>query len=201
VNYFGHAAVAGWFATPATRGAIAFGAMLPDFAAMASVRLGDHAGDIGAGIDFHHRTDAVFHRMPVVSGLMRDLFDRLIAGGVARGPSRAVSHVGVELLLDGVLIDDESHRAAYLDALAVEPVPDGLDTLVTRLRGFGVPWDLQRPDAVAHRIARVTADRPLLAARGDEPARIRRILSDYRDRVVVASDAIVRGLRASLFLV
>jgi hypothetical protein len=198
VNYFGHAAVAGWYSTPATRGATALGAMLPDFAVMAGIQLDDMEGDVAAGVALHHRTDAVFHRMPVVGALMRDLFDRLIAAGVSRGPSRAVSHVGVELLLDGVLVDDEAHRATYLDALAVEKIPVSLGVLVARLRGHGVPFDLQRPDAVAHRIVRITADRPLLAASGDEPVRIRRVLTDYRDRVVVASDAIVRGLRAGL---
>jgi hypothetical protein len=205
VNFFGHAAVASWFAGPPARGPTALGAMLPDFQTMSGARASaiDDAV-VAAGVALHHRTDGAFHRLPVVTGLMRELFDRLAAAGVSRGPARAASHVGMELLLDGVLVDAADHRAAYAEALAIDPVPATFDQpawiarVLARLRGHGVPYDLRRADAVALRIIRMTADRPLLAAKGDEPDKIRTVLSGYRTRIEVAATTVVSALRAAL---
>ena len=205
MNYFGHAAVASWSA-PAEAGAV-LGAMLPDFCGMCGARIAaaDEAA-VAGGIALHHATDAAFHRLPAVTGLMRELDEQLQRAGCARGPRRAVSHIGVELLLDGVLIDEPGYRAAYLAGLAHRPAlrwreAEGgarFTALLDRLRDRGVPDDLRRPEAVAARVHRVLAHRPLLAPSPGEIGAIRDALAAFQPRIAVAAETIVRALRAAL---
>jgi hypothetical protein len=205
VNYFGHAAVASWSA-PAEAGTV-LGAMLPDFCGMCGARIAaaDEAA-VAGGIALHHATDAAFHRLPAVTGLMRELDEALQRAGCARGPRRAVSHIGVELLLDGVLVDEPDYRAAYLAGLAHRPAlrwreAEGgarFAALLDRLRDRGVPDDLRRPEAVAARVHRVLAHRPLLAPAPGELGAIRDVLAAFQPRIAVAAETIVRALRAAL---
>jgi len=201
VNFFGHAAVAG--ASSREPGTL-LGAMLPDFATMIRGRL-DAPEDaaIARGIEVHHATDATFHRLPAATALMRELDDRLLRGGCARGPRRAVAHVGTELLLDGVLVDDSAHRDAYTTALACDASgvrwrDDGnserFAMLLARLRAHGVPDDLRRPDAIVQRLHRMLAHRPLLAPNAADLDVIRRALVEHQPRVAVAADTIMRSL-------
>jgi hypothetical protein len=205
VNYFGHAAVASWSAP--TEPGVTLGSMLPDFCGMCGSRIeaADEAG-VAGGIELHHATDAAFHQLPVVTGLMRELDEELARGGCSRGPRRAVSHIGVELLLDGVLIDEPGYRAAYLAGLAHQPALRWRDAeggerfavLLERLRDRGVPDDLRRPEAVAARVHRVLAPRPRLAPSPGELGTIRDALAAFQPRVEVAAGTIVRALRAAL---
>src|SRR2546428_3982578 len=119
MDFFGHAAVASWRdGGPA----VVLGAMLPDFATMCRARLDTPTdAEIAVGVELHHATDAAFHQLPVVTGLMRELDDRLARGGCARGPRRAVAHIGTELLLDGVLVDDAAYRASYEVGFVYDP--------------------------------------------------------------------------------
>jgi hypothetical protein len=208
VNFFGHAAVATWSAADSGK---VLGAMLPDFAAMCGSRLaGADDTAVADGIALHHATDAAFHQLPPVTGLMRELDALLAAGGCSRGPRRAVAHVGVELLLDGVLVDEPSYRAAYLGGiahdLAHDPAlrwrdPEGpprFAALLDRLRSRGVPDDLRLPEAITMRIGRMLAHRPLLAPSPDELRTIRDALAAFQPRITVAADAVLRALRAQL---
>jgi hypothetical protein len=204
VNFFGHAAVASWSA-PASP--VVLGAMLPDFAGMCGGRIDTADEDsVAAGIALHHATDAAFHQLPVVTALMRELDGLLAEARCARGPRRAVAHIGVELLLDGELVDEPAYRAAYLGALAHEPVLRWRDpgdaprfaTLLDRLRTRGVPDDLQRPDAITTRLHRVLAHRPLLAPSSDDLRAIHGSLTAFQPRVTVAAGTVVRALRAAL---
>ncbi|HEU0031291.1 MAG TPA: hypothetical protein VFQ53_11700 [Kofleriaceae bacterium] len=209
VNYFGHSAVASWSAVaPDAQPGVALGAMLPDFATMSGARV-EHTADghVTAGIALHHATDAAFHALPVVTGLMRELDDRLAHLGCARGPRRAVAHIGVELLLDGVLVDDASYRDAYTRGIHHEladvtwRAPDDdrrYGALIARLRGYGVPEDLRRVDAIVHRLSRMLAHRPLLAPSPADLRAIASALADHQARVAVATDTVVRALRATL---
>ena len=209
VNYFGHAAVASW-SGPAEHDAAAaraLGAMLPDFCGMCGARVAaaDEA-PVASGIALHHATDAAFHGLPVVTGLMRELDERLDRAGCARGPRRAASHIGVELLLDGVLVDEPGYRAAYLAGLGHRPAlrwrdADGeprFAVLIERLRARGVPDDLRQPEAIAVRVQRVLAHRPLLAPSASDAAVIRDALVGFQPRVEVAAETILRALRAAL---
>jgi len=205
VNYFGHAAVASWQVAPA---GVILGAMLPDFSTMSGARLAGTADrDVETGIELHHATDAAFHVLPVVTGLMRELDDALVARGCARGPRKAVAHIGIELLLDGVLVDDAGYRAAYQRGLAHELAEvawrehgddQRMARLLDRLRGYGVPDDLRKPDAITYRLSRMLAHRPLLAPSPDDLRAIGAALAELRPRVEVATDSVVRGLRARL---
>jgi hypothetical protein len=206
MNYFGHAVVASWSATGSP--GLTLGAMLPDFQTMSGARVASCTdAEVSAGIELHHRTDAAFHRLPAFVGLTREVEERLARAGVSRGPMRAVGHVGVELLLDGVLVADEAARAAYLAALE-HPI----DTLTWRdpgdderfafvhgkLREHGVPDDLIRPESAAARVLRMIAHRPLLRATADEATAIRRELAAVAPRVRVAAPTIISSLRAAL---
>src|SRR5262249_42944368 len=146
------------------------------------------------------------HQLPVVTGLMRELDDHLRHGRCARGPRRATAHIGVELLLDGVLIGEAAYRAAYLSGLAHDPAlqwrdPDDaprFTTLLDRLRARGAPADLRRPEAITTRLHRILAHRPLLAPSPDDLRAIHGALVAFQPRIDVAADTIVRAMRAAL---
>lgn len=202
MNYFGHALVASWRgAAPATT----LGAMLPDFATMCGGKLASaQAPLVDVGLALHHATDAAFHNLPAVVGLMRELDHRLDELGCARGPRRAVAHVGVELLLDGVLVDDEVARAAYATAIAgdVEVAWDSgaerFAMLRDRLRTYGVPDDLKSPTSIAQRLQRILMHRPLLKPNDADLRAILVALTDVQPRVSVAAPTVLRGVRARL---
>jgi hypothetical protein len=204
LNYFGHAAVASW---RDGRGGLPLGAMIPDFSTMSGARVtGTSDPDVAAGIDLHHATDAAFHKAPVVTGLMRELDARLDRGGCSRGARRAVAHIGVELLLDGVLVDNAEYRDAYILGLEYEaPLlwrDDGdaarYATLMKRLREHGVPDDLKRPESIAYRLSRMLARRPLLAPSPSDMSVINMALIEHKPRVEIAADSVLRMLRAAL---
>jgi hypothetical protein len=210
VNYFGHAAVASW-TTSVPR--VLLGAMLPDLATMCAARLAAADAqpdpDLARGIALHEATDAAFHKLPAATALMRELDDRLDRAGCARGPRRAVAHVGTELLLDGVYIDDAAFRAAYLDAVAAEPAGVAWQTdaavadprlglVLARLRHLGVPEDLRDPERVTARLARILAPRPLLAPSPADLRAIHAALVAHKPRIDVAAATVLHGVRASL---
>jgi hypothetical protein len=204
VNYFGHAAVASWSQASPGR---SLGAMLPDFAGMCGARL-DEPDDIevAAGIALHHATDGVFHTLAPVVALMRELDDRLARLDCARGPRRAVAHIGIELLLDGVLVDDPAYRASYLAGIACDNAASWRDDdgparfamLLSRLRTYGVPDDLRDPQAITSRLARVLGGRPLLAPSPSDLRSIAHALAAQQPRVAVAAETVLRGGRAAL---
>lgn len=205
MNFFGHAVVASW-QSPAP--GVVLGAMLPDFATMIRARLGEATdADVAAGIAHHHATDARFHGLPIVVGLMRELDGRLDRLGCARGPRRAVAHIGVELLLDGVLVQDAAHRAVYVAGLAhdargvVWRDEEGdvrFAALLARLRSNGAPEDLQRTHAITQRLQRILMHRPLLAPSASDLGAIDRALADFQQRIEAAAPAVLHALRASV---
>lgn len=204
VNYFGHAAVASW---RQGRGGLPLGAMLPDFSSMCGARvIGSDDEDVADGIALHHATDSAFHNAPVVLGLMRELDERLERGGCAKGPRRAVAHIGVELLLDGVLVDNDEYRDAYMLGIEYDaPITwrdpgdrTRFETLLERLRTFGVPDDLRKPEAIVYRLSRVLAHRPLLAPSSQDLAVITVALIEHKPRVQVAAETVLRMVRAAL---
>ncbi len=206
VNYFGHAAVASW---RQGRGGLPLGAMLPDFSTMCGARVsGSDDEDVAEGITLHHATDSAFHTAPVVTGLMRELDQRLERGGCARGPRRAVAHIGVELLLDGVLVENDEYRDAYTLGIEYDaPVSwrnegdaERFAVLLERLRKFGVPDDLRKPEAIVYRMSRMLAGRPLLKPSSSDLAVITVALIEHKPRVQVAAEAVLRMVRATLSL-
>jgi hypothetical protein len=175
VNFFGHAVVASW-ETKAP--GFVLGAMLPDFASMSGTRLGevDHP-EFSAGLALHHRTDRIFHAASHFVALCREARRALLARGLGRGQAHAVVHVGVELLLDGWLVEQRGARDAYAAALRCgsqrelgrhirwsdEEGCARWRTLRRRLERHGPPEDYRDPALVASRVERILRDRPRLA--------------------------------------
>jgi hypothetical protein len=175
VNFLGHAAVATWRSAD---GAFVLGAMLPDFASMLGARppATRHA-NLEAGMQFHYRTDEVFHRSGAFVELTRSALAWLLGRGVERGRARAVAHVGVELLLDAELAREEPVRRAYLGALRrgaprdlgahlVWALPDGrreFEDLRGRLLARGASGEAPTAAATTLRLRRALATRPRLA--------------------------------------
>lgn len=206
MNFFGHAAVASW---KGSAPGVVLGSMIPDFSTMSGARVAQAPDtDVAAGIDLHHATDAAFHTLPVVTGLMRELDAALLARNCSRGPRRAVAHIGVELLLDGVLVDEPVYREAYTRGLAHDVTPaiewrepgddERFAKLLERLRAYGVPDDLRKPEAITHRLGRMLAHRPLLAPSADDLRAIGASLVEFQPRLTVAVDTVIRALRTKL---
>ena len=117
MNYFGHAAIASL-----KNGSPGFvlGSMLPDLGPMAGLRVPNRFADseLQAGVDFHIETDALFHQTGTFIELNREALLALRDQGVSRGPARACAHMGVEMLIDATLIEQDALREDYLRALA-----------------------------------------------------------------------------------
>lgn len=189
--------------------ALALGAMLPDFASMCQGGIArvTHA-EVEAGIALHHRTDAAFHRLPGFLGLCRQTAAQLQQRGVGRGPARGAAHVAVELLLDGVLLDDETACGLYTDALAGTwtddvhwQAPDQRarwQRLHTRLRDHGVPVRYRDPEAVAEGVVRVLDHRPLLRLGAADRERVRAAMAPLQVQVAARAGALMDELAARM---
>ncbi len=160
------------------------GAALPDIAAIGRFRLLGSTDDeeLQAGIALHHSTDDAFHRDPWFTSRQRRLTDSLGDAGLERGPTRAVAHVGPELLLDGALLQQSDLQDTVNLALeqinttsaALEPlvqtdagIGDWLDHLL-KFTGGGMPTDYHDPKAVAARLHRILVHRKRLAFPTDQ---------------------------------
>ena len=207
MNFFGHAAIAGRFdAEPL----FALGAMLPDFCGMLGFRAPEPApGPLGAGVRFHHVTDLAFHELSAFRTLNRAAAAELDGRGVRRGTARAVAHVGVELLLDAELAENDAARAFYFAALGAGSAPAcfsatftddecaRLGRLLATLSERGVA---KRPSSasVAERLERALVRRPRLAILRDDLPRVSEWVELFRARVVASSPALLSDLTADI---
>ncbi len=217
MNFFGHAAIAaqlfgrGADALPSDDLAkLCAGAMLPDFTSMLGLKR-PQAVDVVVrrGVELHHQTDHAFHDLPSFLALTRHAFDWLLENGLTRGPARAVAHIGIEMLLDENIAEDDLARASYRAALDV-PLVELLTFLhdddaprlasLTRVLAERAPRGPAPPPPalLAQRIRRTLARRPRLATddRGEQ------LLARWaeRTRPLVAGEApqLFRELRARL---
>jgi hypothetical protein len=207
LNFIGHLHVARARSDDPSFG---LGAMAPDFASMARVRLSQpSSAAVRAGIAFHHATDDLFHRADAFVSLLSETFARMIARGVGRGPARAVSHVGVELLLDGELLRDGSLDAPYLDALSafeahaadLAQEPSGrarLSLMCARLSEHGVPHEYRNTEAVLGRLERTLRGRPRLALDAAARTAAGVVLAEMQPRVRGVTGEIVAFLARML---
>jgi hypothetical protein len=210
VNFFGHAVVASW-----EREAPGFvlGSMLPDFATMSETRLVDvDDPELRAGVALHHRTDQVFHGAPRFVALCGEATRTLMARGLERGRAHAVGHLGVELLLDGWLVERQEPRSAYAAALHCgrerelgrrirwidEEGRSRWRSLRRRLEHHGPPEDYRDPTLVASRVERILVRRRRLAldARSAEVAA--GYLPELQGAVQAHADALIGELRRGL---
>ena len=210
MNFFGHAVVA---AALDANPAFVLGAMLPDLASMARRRAPRGAdGALGRGIALHHRCDTLFHAHPRFTELCADATAELTRAGLARGPARAVGHIGTELLLDGCLHQQGADRAAYAAALELaageseagrlrlEPTrPQSADSmalsqLARRLQAAPVPDGYLEPSFVAQRLQRMLAPRPRLAFSSAQTSPVCAWLSRVQPRVAGFAPGLVEAL-------
>lgn len=91
------------------------GAVLPDLASMARVRV-DRArsgGPLHEGIRCHIDTDAAFHAHPLFRQGSAAIRADLAPLDLPVGASRAIGHIGWELLLDGTLVGSRAESAFH----------------------------------------------------------------------------------------
>jgi hypothetical protein len=187
VNFFGHAVVASWFESEPH---YVLGSMLPDFATMSGTRLaGVTDPRVAAGVALHLRTDDAFHSAPTFLALQAIAHRALDERAVGWGTTRAVAHVGTELLLDGVLLArhaslpylgalDAAHTLAVEDAQAIawKDQGAGFAVLLARLREAGPPLAYQQPERVAEFLERALARRPRLCFQDGDRERVAEVM-------------------------
>jgi hypothetical protein len=203
VNFFGHLVVA---RRVEDHPAFLLGAMAPDLLAMCGARPGAATSPkVAAGQAHHLAVDARFHANPAFTGLAAWAARALAGAGLPRGAARGAAHVGVELLLDGLLACDDGARAAYARSLAEADgaqapflFGDGASrdrwrALVGRLRAGTIPDDYRDPDFVAARVAGALARRPRLALAANDVPALRAFLPGLARRVAETADALLIG--------
>lgn len=175
MNFVAHLVVATAATGEAPGSDLAVGAVIPDLASMAGVRF-DRASmpaRVVDGVMIHHRTDEAFHDSAWFVDVLRTDTPALLAAGLPRGAARACAHVGAELLLDGVLLEDDGVADAFGDvsaaldiALLGDLTPEqevAWARLFDRIRqGLGRAAYAD-PQAVAERLRFMLAHRPRLA--------------------------------------
>ena len=143
MNFFSHAIVATrrsedprWI----------LGSMLPDFVSMAGLRLASVTGDtpLERGVAFHHTCDDAFHSAPIFVDLMEQAREELELEGLDSGPAMAIGHVGVELLLDGHLVEQGGVTPGYRAAMIETPV-GSMHGSYQMLADDGVQFDAEIP--------------------------------------------------------
>jgi hypothetical protein len=172
------------------------GTALPDFAAMARLRLDRVGGPLGRGMQLHHDTDAVFHREGWFLDLEHELLADLVAAGLPRGGALACAHVGVELLLDGELLQNSATATAVMDVYAMIAQPPDAAIVVApfdarmrwaeHLSGIASrldPFLYADPISVAQRLHRITESRPRLAFESHHIPTIASRLAELQPRI------------------
>lgn len=176
------------------------GAVLPDLASMAGVRLDDRArrGTLGEGIRCHYAVDRAFHAAEAFRLGVAALRADLLAAGLATGPARAVAHAGWELLLDGTLVGtatEETYRAALVHGPEAGAAvrPDHRERWLTVTRQWGAPPPLRYDDAgwVAERLHGMLERRPRLRFAATEVGSVAAVLDRHADRVRSAAPGVL----------
>ena len=190
MNFFGHSVVAA--ALKPSEPFIA-GSMLPDWLGITGVKLRRVENDeLRAGIQFHRRTDAVFHAHPHFSALWRKASRLMREQGLPKASAWAAAHVGVELLLDGEFSRVAATHAHYegglralsdsLGSLHFDGAQDAA-RLQRLLEGLSQHFDASRyrdVDFVEERITRILHVRPRLAIPPDNTGCVAQVLRELQ---------------------
>ena len=110
MNFLGHTHVA---LASGDDPVFVLGAVLPDLASMAGVRIDRtrSGGPLHDGIRCHIETDAEFHGHPLFRQGSAAIRTDLVPLELPVGASRAIGHIGWELLLDGTLVGTRTETA------------------------------------------------------------------------------------------
>lgn len=200
MNYLGHVAVA--LATGRRDRRFLLGAALPDLASMVGVRFDRSLlpPAIADGVACHLAADEAFHAHPRFRGGSAALREDLRGIGLATGPTRAVSHAGWELLLDGTLVRgpvEEAYRSA-LDAgedVVVALGPEHRGRWERLLAGRPPPpLRYDDPGWVADRLFAMLSRRPRLAFDEALKPRLAAVLGDRQADVAGCSAAVLHDV-------
>ena len=190
------------------------GSMAPDLAHMAGLRIASAGeGPLGDGVRFHHESDEAFHGAPAFVALMKAGRADCQRRGLALGPSLAIGHVGVELLLDGCLAE-RGVPADYERAVAAAG-PAGTEALTfrgeaqaplhvrwlevcERLASAPIPSGYADPAFVAERLVRILARRPRLAVAPERADAVLGWCVDWRPRVAAEVEGLLGEVRERL---
>ena len=202
MNFYGHLVAASWIRQSTGFG---LGAMLPDLLPMCGATPAAPLDpEVAAGIAFHHRTDAAFHDRPTFVELTREARTWLLDHGVARGPALGAAHVGIELLLDGALADDDSDRfeaALHTRVQWRSPIDAARFSQLTHgLLAAGVPASYGDPQAVAVRLVRILGRRPRLRLDDAGEHAMLRFTDRFAPRVRANTPQILAELRSALLV-
>jgi hypothetical protein len=193
VNVLGHTEVA--LATGCDDPAFLLGAVLPDLAPMAGVRVDRArlAGRLADGLRCHLWADAAFHAHPAFRTGSGALRRELAARGIGSGAARAIGHAGWELLLDGALVATRA-EAGFRHALAA--AGDGCDLAAALVPDDRLRWKTflahgrrqarlryDDPAWIAERLYATLAHRPRLRLRADHVATVAVVLADHAEDV------------------
>jgi hypothetical protein len=190
------------------------GSALPDIATMGRFRLKDRPSseEVRAGVDLHHRTDDAFHSHRWFRRNSQIVAGELEKAGLARGAAMACGHVGVELLLDGQLLDrNPDLRPQVQGAIAaVGHTEHGLATVVGpdrqaewlvhlgRIADWSLPEDYREPVAVAERLRRILERRPRLAFPFEQVHAVAEVLGRRQSALEAGSGQLIDDLRADV---
>ena len=190
------------------------GAALPDVAAMGRFRLFHPAEDptVRSGIALHHRTDDAFHGHQWFRNHSHAVTAGLAALGLPRGAARACGHVGVELLLDGFLLDSSSELVSTTDrAMGSVTRPElGIGDMVEadrradwqhhlrRTAGWPVPTDYRDPTAVAERLRRILDRRPRLRFDTAQTSQVADVLATQQPVLEKGIDGLLADLAVAV---
>ena len=192
---------------------LVLGAMLPDFASMTGNRIAGVRDDRPrTGRALHHTTDEVFHRIPGFVSLCGESMSCLIGSGLSRGSARAVSHIGVEMVLDGLLAAKAIPRQLYDEALQAATSELVIESIewgsvlpaefwrqhIAALRGSGIPDAYANADFVTQRLYRLLAGRKRLALERQQLGEVKTWLRSVRPRVAERAEAIMAVIRDGL---
>lgn len=196
---------------PAATRRVLFGSALPDLASIGRFTLTRRPTDrwLALGVEAHHRTDDAFHNHPWFTKNSGEL--RAAVETLGRGPARAIGHVGIELLLDGELIERLPALGITTDAvlsmadtrqltMAELVAPEhraSWNHHLSRIADWRLTPDHHQPSVVAERLYRVLSRRPRLAFGSQHLPKVSEALIRQRDAMdrgidLMVSDVVTR---------
>lgn len=190
------------------------GSALPDVASMGRFRLTEPPASqsVEAGIALHHRTDDAFHGHQWFRRHSQAVTRQLEHAGLVRGAAMACGHVGVELLLDGHLLDEnpELRNSVQAAMTSIVKAEHGLADVVVadrrqdwqvhldRFANWTLPDDYNSPDAVAERLRRILARRRRLAFPYEQVGLVAEVLRRRQPILESGSQQLIDDLRAAM---
>ncbi len=190
------------------------GAALPDFAAMGRFRITERPADpaVRSGIELHHRTDDAFHAHPWFRHLSKSVSTKLEDAGIGRGAARACGHVGVELLLDGMLLEETAELRDAVERATARSIDQslGLATAVDidhrsdweahldSVATWPLPSNYRNPGAVSERLRRILTRRPRLAFDVAHVSIVAMTLAEYQSELEAGAPRLLAELDLSL---